>query len=178
MKRERLACALAANLNLVAYHLPLDAHPVLGNNAQLAQVLGLRPHRNEEGKPATCGPDNLVWLGDLEQTTSLHALSAHIESRLQRSPLYVGPANKPIKRVAWCTGGAQGMIDAAIAAGADAYISGEISEPTFHSANEMGIAYIAAGHHATERYGVQALGQAIAGQFGVQVSFIDLHNPV
>lgn len=178
MKRERLARVLAANLNLLAYHLPLDAHPTLGNNAQLARVLSLQPDRNADGQPLTCGPDNLVWLGRLPTATRLAELSAHIEEKLGRRPLCVGPADKPIQRVAWCTGGAQSMIDAAIAAGADAYISGEISEPTFHSANEMGISYIAAGHHATERYGVQALGQAIAGQFGVKAEFIDLNNPV
>lgn len=177
MKRERLARALSANLNLLAYHLPLDAHPVLGNNAQLARVLGLQPSLDSEGKPVTCGPENLVWLGELPEPLSLNEFGKQVQQRLGRSPLCVGPHNKPIKRIAWCTGGAQGMIDAAIAAGADAYVSGEISEPTFHSANEMDIAYVAAGHHATERYGVQALGQAIAGQFGVKVSFIDLNNP-
>lgn len=177
MKRERLALALASNLNLLAYHLPLDAHPSLGNNAQLARVLGLTPSLTQDGLPLTCGPENLVWLGELPKVQSLSEFGALVEQRLGRAPLCIGRQDKPLKRVAWCTGAAQSMIDAAIAAGVDVYISGEISEPTQHAAQENDIAYIAAGHHATERYGVQALGQAIEHHFGVQVSFIDLHNP-
>jgi dinuclear metal center YbgI/SA1388 family protein len=177
MKRRRLARALQANLNLLAYHLPLDAHPMLGNNAQLARVLELKPHHGEDGQPLTCGPENLVWLGQLPQPVSLGTLASRIEHRLARTPLLVGDPAKTVHTIAWCTGAAQGMIDAAVAAGADVYLSGEISEPTFHAATENDIAYVAAGHHATERYGVQALGNAIAQHFGITVEFLDIDNP-
>jgi dinuclear metal center YbgI/SA1388 family protein len=177
MKRRRLARALQANLNVLAYHLPLDAHPVLGNNAQLARVLGLQVSRDEAGQPRTCGPENLVWLGQLPQPISLGALAGQVTCHLQRAPVLVGDTEKTVHTIAWCTGAAQGMIDAAVAAGADVYLSGEISEPTFHTATENGMAYLAAGHHATERYGIQALGNAIAQQFGVTVQFLDIDNP-
>lgn len=176
-KRRRLALTLAHDLNLLAYHLPLDAHPVLGNNAQLGKVLGLQADLDDHGLPLVCGPDNLVWLGRCPPTT-LQDLGTTITNALQRQPMIVGEMQRVIRRVAWCTGGAQGMMEAAIDAGVDAYITGEASEPNFHLANETGVAFIAAGHHATERYGVQALGQAIVKQFGIQVEFIDLNNPI
>jgi dinuclear metal center YbgI/SA1388 family protein len=177
-KRERMATALQHNLNLFAYHLPLDAHPVLGNNAQLALQLGLQPDRDTDGNPAVCGPENLVWLGRCDTPRTLDDIGRHIGATLHRAPLVVGDSQQTIERVAWCTGAAQGMLDAAIAAGAQLYITGEASEPTFHLARETGTAFIAAGHHATERYGVAALGRAIAGKFGIQVDFVDIDNPI
>ncbi len=177
-KRRRLSLALQHDLNLFAYHLPLDAHPVLGNNAQLARVLGLVPDLDEDGKPVTCGPDGLIWLGRCPAMPTLGDLGAHICKALQRQPLIVGNTQQKLARVAWCTGAAQGMMEAAIAAGADAYLTGEASEPTFHLATETGTGFIGAGHHATERYGVQALGQAVAETFGIKVEFVDLDNPV
>lgn len=177
-KRERIALALQHGLNLFAYHLPLDAHPQLGNNAQLGQVLGLTPDLDAEGKPRNCGPDDLVWLGRCPAGTTLESLSHTVAQALNREPLVIGDPQQTIERVAWCTGGAQDMMQAAVDAGAQVYITGEASEPNFHIANETGVGFIAAGHHATERYGAQAVGRAIADHFGVKVEFVDLTNPV
>lgn len=177
-KRQRMATVLQHNLNLFAYHLPLDAHPTLGNNAQLAQKLGLQPDQDADGNPVTCGPENLVWLGRWATPKTLGEISRNICNTLHRTPLVVGDPQQTIERVAWCTGAAQGMLDAAIAAGAQLYITGEASEPTFHLAQETGTAFIAAGHHATERYGVAALGRAIAEKFGIKVDFVDIDNPI
>lgn len=176
-KRERMAAVLANNLNLFGYHLPLDAHPELGNNARLAQVLGFSPDLDGNGDPVTCGPDDLVWLGRCS-AQSLQDLESAIFNRLQRKPLIVGDMQQTIQRVAWCTGGAQGMMQAAVDQRVDAYITGEASEQNFHLANETGTAFIAAGHHATERYGIKALGEAITARFNIRVDFIDLDNPI
>lgn len=169
IKRARLKSLLTHDLNLVAYHLPLDDHPELGNNRQLARVLGL-----EQAEPL----DGLVWHGRLPKALSPAAFATHIGAALNRTPLHVGVGTDRIERVGWCTGAAQGYIDKALAAGLDAFISGEISEPTTHTAREAGIHYYAAGHHATERYGVQALGEALAQRFGIEHLFIDRDNPV
>ncbi|OZI55146.1 Nif3-like dinuclear metal center hexameric protein [Bordetella genomosp. 5] len=177
-KRTRLALTLAHDLNVFGYHLPLDAHPTLGNNAQLARVLGLEPARRDDGAPLTCGPDNLVWLGSAPGVATLGELAAQVQSRLGREPLVVGNAGQPVGRVAWCTGGAQGMMADAVDAGATIYITGEASEPTTHLARETATGFIGAGHHATERYGVQALGEAVAEAFDIRVEFIDIDNPV
>jgi dinuclear metal center YbgI/SA1388 family protein len=177
-RRTRLALALGHDLNLFAFHLPLDAHPTLGNNAQLARVLGLAPDTDAAGAPRTCGPDNLVWLGTAPGIDTFGQLAARAAERLGRQPQAIGDAARPVRRVAWCTGGAQGMLADAVDAGADAYITGEISEPTVHLSRETGVAFLGAGHHATERYGVQALGEAIAAQFGIRVDFVDIDNPV
>jgi len=177
-KRTRLALTLAHELNLFAYHLPLDAHPTLGNNAQLARVLGLEPARRDDGTPLTCGHDNLVWLGGAPGVQTLGQLAEQVQARLGRAPLLVGEPDQPVGRVAWCTGGAQGMMADAVDAGATVYITGEASEPTTHLARETGTGFIGAGHHATERYGVQALGNAVAEAFGVRVEFVDIDNPV
>ncbi|HYG43168.1 MAG TPA: Nif3-like dinuclear metal center hexameric protein [Bordetella sp.] len=177
-RRTRLALVLEHGLNLYAYHLPLDAHPQWGNNAQLARVLGLTPDADANGAPLTCGPDNLIWLGSAPGLHTLDALAQRVHQRLGRAPLVVGQPDRPLKRVAWCTGAAQSMLDDAVQAGADAYITGEASEPTVHLARETGTGFIGAGHHATERYGIQALGQAVAQQFGIRVEFVDIDNPV
>jgi len=177
-KRERIALALQHGLNVFAYHLPLDAHPELGNNAQLARVLGFTPDRDAEGNPRTCGPDGLIWLGRCPQGTTLQALGRNVAQALGREPLVIGDPEQPAERIAWCTGGAQGMMQAAIDAGAQAYLTGEASEPNFHQARETGVGFVAAGHHATERYGAQAVGDAIAARFGIRVEFVDLVNPV
>jgi len=176
-KRQRIATALNHDLNVFGYHLPLDAHPVLGNNAQLAQRLGLEPDTDANGKPATFGPGNLIWRGRCGPMT-LGELGKRISLALDREPLVLGDPGKHIATVAWCTGGAQNMMEEAINAGVDVYISGEASEQNLHMANESDTAYIGAGHHATERYGIQALGEAITRQFGVKVTFLDLPNPV
>ena len=171
IRRQRLATLLARDINLLAYHLPLDAHPELGNNAQLAQRLGWLP----EGR---FGEQDIAWLGALVQPGKLATLVADVARVLGREPLVIGDADKPIRRIGWCSGGAQGYFEQAIALGVDAYLSGEISEQTVHLARESGVAYIAAGHHATERYGVQALADHLGRQFGIACEFVDLDNPV
>lgn len=169
MKRERLKRLLDNDINLVAHHLPLDDHPEYGNNRQLADILGIENPRPLNG---------LVWEGELSEAMSPENFGLHIARALHREPLKVGDGKAEIKRVGWCTGAAQGFINTAIDAGLDAYISGEISEPTTHTARECGIHYYAAGHHATERYGVKALGAALENEFGVSHRFIDCDNPV
>jgi dinuclear metal center YbgI/SA1388 family protein len=171
IRRHRLGTLLANNINLLAYHLPLDAHPELGNNAQLAQRLDFVP----EGR---FGEQDIAWLGSLAEPCDLGALASKVSRVLGRQPLVIGDSDKPISRIGWCSGGAQGYFEQAIALGVDAYLSGEISEQTVHLARESGVAYIAAGHHATERYGVQALADHLAGQLGIACEFVDLDNPV
>ncbi len=169
MKRDRIKRLLDHDINLVAYHLPLDDHPEYGNNRQLADMLGILNPRPLGG---------LVWQGELDAPMAPRAFADLIGERLARAPLWVGGGSAKISRVGWCTGAAQGFIGNALEAGLDAYISGEISEPTTHTARECGIHYYAAGHHATERYGVQALGRALEQTFGVSHRFIDCDNPV
>lgn len=175
IKRARLKFLLQHDINLVAYHLPLDAHSELGNNVQLGRVMGL----NIDG---WIGEKNseppIVAYGTLPDPMNLGAFGDYLTGILNRVPLLIGNINKPIKRVAWCTGAAQSYLDMAVTLGVDAFISGEVSEQTVHLARETGVAYIAAGHHATERYGVQALGQHLAGHFGLEHHFIDIDNPV
>lgn len=173
MKRRRLARLLAANMSLLAYHLPLDAHPELGNNAQLAQLLGWRI----DGWFGDGRGPALACHGSLPAALSGEACAAHIGERLGRAPLFVAGGAHPIRRIGWCTGAAQSYIEAAAALGLDAFISGEISEPTVHVARECGIHYFAAGHHATERYGVRALGDHLAQRFGLEHRFLDLDSP-
>lgn len=169
---RRLKLLMEHGINLFAFHLPLDQHPKLGNNAQLAKVAGW--------KVTGQSPENdLVWLGKPGSAVkTLGQLASSLEKVLLRKPLIVGKVNQAIKTLAWCTGAAQGYLDQAIACGADVFISGEISEPTFHLAKESGVAYISAGHHATERYGVQAVGSDLAKKFGIEHLFIDIPNPV
>jgi dinuclear metal center YbgI/SA1388 family protein len=182
---SRLKLLMDQEINLFAYHLPLDVHPVLGNNAQLAKVMGwkplMEPKRVSEGTfLGTASPlDGLIWEGRPEATqNTLGQLARSISGRLGRDPLVIGDLNKPIKRIAWCTGGAQGYINQAILMKVDAYISGEVSEQTFHIAQESGVAYIAAGHHATERYGIGALGEFVAQKYKLSHQFVDIPNPV
>lgn len=171
LKRERIVRLLENDINLLAYHLPLDAHPELGNNAQLAKKLGLQV----EG---TAGDTGLIWYGSLSAACTASELAARIDTALDRAPLYIEGGEGPISRVAWCTGAAQGYIEQAAALGVQAFISGEISEQTVHQARELGLNYYSAGHHATERYGVQALGEHLAEHFGIRHSFVDIDNPV
>lgn len=171
IKKKRIAQLLRNDVSLLAYHLPLDAHPELGNNAQLGKLLGLV-------EQARFGEQNLVWLGSLAQPLQLEQFTRQIAGTLQRTSQLIGDRNKSISKVAWCSGGAQGYFEAAIAQGVDAYITGEISEQNFHLANETGVAFIAAGHHATERYGIQALGEHLASRFGLEHRFFDQDNPV
>lgn len=173
MKKRRLQTLLTHDINLLAYHLPLDVHAELGNNAQLAKLLGfsnVRPLPSVE-------PVGVVQLATLEQPLSLAQLAQSIEQALQRTPLVHDAGIGDIQTIAWCTGGGQGYIDAAFAAGAQLFISGEVSEQTIHSANEQGIHFIAAGHHATERYGIQALASYLSLNTKLTIEFVDLYNP-
>ncbi|MGM0450050.1 MAG: Nif3-like dinuclear metal center hexameric protein [Pseudomonadota bacterium] len=172
MKQRRIELLLSNNVSLVAYHLPLDAHRTMGNNACLARTLGA-----SDGAPVSDDPCELMWTGTLDEPLDAEALASRLETRLGRTPLPIEGGPEPIRRMAWCSGGAQGMIDRAAALGVDAYLSGEISEPTVHSARELGIHYFAAGHHATERDGVQALGAALAEAFGIEHRFIEDPSP-
>lgn len=171
--KQRLARLLAHDINLFAYHLPLDAHPSLGNNAQLAQRLGVTLLDPAEGR---FGDQALGFLGRCTHSSAAQ-LADHVEAVLGRSVTLVGDVDRPVHRVALCTGGAQGYFEAAIAAGADVFITGEISEPQAHYARESGVAYIACGHHASERYGAPAVAAHVADQLGVEHLFIDIPNP-
>lgn len=175
--KQRLAALLRHDINLYAYHLPLDAHPELGNNAQLGLHLGFAPLPENEAW-GHFGEQELGFLG-LSPCVGVSELAAHVQQQLGRAIVVVngGVQQRPLRRVAWCSGGAQSYFEAAIAAGADAFITGEISEPQAHYARECGVAYLACGHHASERYGVQALGTHIAAQFGLVHEFIDIDNP-
>ena len=169
--RERLRLLLTHGIHLFAYHLPLDAHPELGNNAQLARVLGLQA----DGR---FGEQDLGFVGAGAQTWSgAQALADHVAATLGRSVICVGDSDRPVSRVAWCTGGAQAYFEAAIAQGVDAFITGEMSEPQAHLARETGVAFLACGHHATERYGARALAAHVAQALGLQHRFIEIDNP-
>ena len=169
--KKRLAALLSRDISLFAYHLPLDAHPELGNNAQLGRQLGLLA----DGR---FGEQQLGFIGASQQAhADATALAAHVEQRLGRRVTCIAGDGRPLRRIAWCSGGAQGYFEAAIAAGADAFLTGEISEPQAHLARETGVAFLACGHHATERYGVQAVGEHLAREFGLAHQFIEIDNP-
>jgi dinuclear metal center YbgI/SA1388 family protein len=168
--KSRLALLLAHEINLYAYHLPLDAHPDFGNNAQLGARLGLRAD-------ARFGEQELGFIGSAAEAISAALLAARVRTALGREPTVLAGDGRAIRRIAWCTGGAQGYFEAAIAAGADAFLTGEISEPQAHYARETGVAFLACGHHATERYGAPALATHIAERYALEHEFIDIDNP-
>lgn len=169
--KQRLALLLAHDISLLAYHLPLDAHPELGNNAQLGRVLELTLESTRFGE------QDLGFVGQ-GAFADAQALARHVEQRLGRGVTLVDPGHgRPLRRIAWCTGGAQSYFEAAIAAGADAFITGEISEPQAHLARECGVAFLACGHHATERYGAPAVAAHVAAQLGIAHRFIEIENP-
>jgi dinuclear metal center YbgI/SA1388 family protein len=171
--KQRLALLLKHDVNLFAYHLPLDAHPELGNNAQLGLKLGLEAS-------ARFGEQDLGFFGQRSDGGSFpdaRELAAHVERSLGRHPTWVEAEKRPIRNIAWCTGGAQGYFEAAISAGADAFITGEISEPQAHYARECGVAFLACGHHASERYGAPAVAGHVAAQLGASHRFIEIDNP-
>lgn len=171
--KQRLALLLAHDINLYAYHLPLDAHPELGNNAQLGRRLGLQPDADGWQRFG----EQALGFAATSPFSDLHHLSQHVATVLGRGPVTVPGDGRPIRRLGWCTGGAQGYFEAAIAAGVDAFLTGEISEPQAHLARECGVAFLACGHHATERYGAPALGAAVAAQLGLDHRFIEIDNP-
>ena len=170
MKQRRIKALLSADINLLAYHLPLDAHDLLGNNAQLAQLLGLKA----EGRFGK----GIGQYGSLSAPQTADEFSLLLADKLGRPPLHIAGQSTKIKTLAWCTGAAQGYIEQAAALGVDAFLTGEISEQTVHSARELGIHFFSAGHHATERGGIQALGAHLASQFGLEFMFVDIDNPV
>jgi dinuclear metal center YbgI/SA1388 family protein len=171
MKHRRIAALMRHNISLLAYHLPLDAHSELGNNIQLARVLGFEVD-------GTLNPESIGLLGHLDTPLSLEDLGRHVGRCLNREPVLIAGGDQVIKHIGWCTGAAQSYLEQAAEAGMDAFLSGEISEQTVHAARVLGIHYIAAGHHATERYGVQALGEKLASEFSLSHHFIDIPNPV
>ncbi len=171
LRKARISRLLAHDINLFAYHLPLDSHAELGNNAQLAARLGWIAE-------ARFGEQDIAWIGRPASPLTAGELAQSIAAKLGRVPQLVGDPARPIGRIAWCSGGAQGYFEQAIALGVDAYVSGEISEQTVHLARESGVAYLAAGHHATERFGAEALAQHLAGKFGLSCEFVDIDNPV
>ena len=171
IKKHRIQFLLQHDINLFAYHLPLDMHPELGNNVMLAKQLEL-------AVTSWAGEKDMLALAELNPPQTLQAFAAYIEAKLKRKPQVIGAENKPVQKIAICTGAAQGYIEQALATGADVYISGEISEQTVHVVRESGMSYISAGHHATERYGIQALGEHLAQKFNLKHEFIDIDNPV
>jgi dinuclear metal center YbgI/SA1388 family protein len=170
-RRARVALLLERELNLYAYHLPLDAHAGFGNNAELGRRLGLV----ETGRFAD---QEVGFCGRLAAPVRLDEFALRVKQSLGRQPLVIGDGAREVRQIAWCTGAAQGFFEEAIKLGPDAYLSGEISEQQVHLARESGVAFIAAGHHATEKYGVQALGEHLAARFGLRHRFIDIANPV
>ncbi len=171
MKGRRIRLLLQNELNLLAYHLPLDAHPELGNNLRLGELMGCK-------LAAPVVPGGLLWGGEFKKPLSANQLGDLLSQKLDRVPLLVTGGEHPVQRLAWCTGGAQSMIEQAADLDFDAYITGEVSESTVHIARERGIHFYAAGHHATERYGIQALGEELASKFDLQHEFIEIPNPV
>lgn len=172
LKYSRLSKLIEHRINLIAYHLPLDAHAELGNNIQLAKLLNIIPNTE------IVNPLNLVREGKLQNPMSGEQFAKHIEMQLARVPFYIPGRSEKIHSIAWCTGGAQDFIQQAIDLKVDAYLTGEVSERTVSIARESGIHFYAAGHHATERYGVKALGIHLAQRFGLEHQFIDINNPV
>jgi dinuclear metal center YbgI/SA1388 family protein len=175
MKRRRLGTLLVSDTSLLAYHLPLDGHPQFGNNACLGQLLGLELSRQEPLQPGLAG--SVGNIGSLPAAIPAGELVRKLEQLTGRSALHVGDAQASVQRIAWCTGGAQDYIDFAVAAQADIYITGEVSERTVHTAREEGVQFVAAGHHATERYGVQALGAYLADTFALEHHYFEVDNP-
>lgn len=171
IKRQRLKRLLTHDLSLLAYHLPLDAHPAVGNNVQLGKALDWPVARFIDDK-------NMLPVSELPETLSLAQVGEHVSQRLGRQVQLLGDAQKQVRTVAWCTGAAQSYLQQAVNAGVDVFISGEVSEQTWHTVCETETAYISAGHHATERYGVQALGQWIAENYGIEHIYVELDNPV
>lgn len=173
-KHHRIKKLLSSHMNLLAYHLPLDCHPELGNNACLGKLLELETiQMNQVGRIP-----NLLWSGVLSEEYTSERLGHFLEKKLKRTPLCIVGHKKPIRRIAWCTGAAQDYLEQAWQLGVDAYISGEVSERTYYQALELGINYYSCGHHATERYGIQALGHHLSSQFDLEHLFIDSLNPV
>ncbi|REG81782.1 Nif3-like dinuclear metal center hexameric protein [Marinomonas pollencensis] len=176
MKYRRLSALIKNDINLFGYHLPLDAHPVYGNNAGLADAIGLTVERRPL-QPHLPLAEAIGVIGELDQAMDAHAFKLRVEKAVSRQVLLEKVSDKPIKTVALCTGGAQGYIEQAYQAGADVFITGEVSEQTIHIARELGIHFVAAGHHATERFGAQSMALLLREEYGLDAVFIDIDNP-
>ena len=170
-RKKRLQTLLTHDINLIAYHLPLDSHAEFGNNVQLARRLGW----TVEGR---FGEQDVGWYGRLDETQALGEVAHRVSAELGREPLVIGEETQQVSRIAWCSGGAQSLFEAALSLGVQVFLSGEISEQHVHLARETGVAYLAVGHHASERYGVEALAAHLAAKFGLDCAFIDIDNPV
>ena len=170
-RKKRLQTLLTHDINLIAYHLPLDGHAEFGNNVQLARRLGW----TVEGR---FGEQDVGWYGRLDETQALGEVAHRVSAELGREPLVIGEETQQVSRIAWCSGGAQSLFEAALSLGVQVFLSGEISEQHVHLARETGVAYLAVGHHASERYGVEALAAHLAAKFGLDCAFIDIDNPV
>lgn len=169
IKRQRLQALLAHDINLIAYHLPLDQHAELGNNVLFGQAIGANNIRQSIAV-------DLIWHGEIVPST-WQTLKEKLTAVLGRSPLVVGEDDTLISRIAWCTGAAQDFLSQAAVEGAQAFLSGEYAERTYHEARELGITYFSCGHHATERFGVRALGEWLAEKHGIAPLFFDENNP-
>ena len=174
MKKNRIAKLLKHDISLIAYHLPIDIHPTLGNNAQLANKLDII----DISPVAGVKPNGILMQGKLANPMAADKFAKLIKLSLLREPLVNTARNTDISTIAWCTGGGQNYIDIAAEHGFDAFLTGEASEQTIHSSREQGIDFFAAGHHATERYGVANVGEYLSEKFSLEVQFIDIHNPV
>lgn len=174
MKKNRIGKLIQNEISLIAYHLPIDVHSELGNNAQIGKLLALSNVR-----PALeFAPEGIIMLGEYDEPKSIDDVANDINVALNREPLVSDARQQKVKSLAWCTGGGQSYIDQVAELGVDLFITGEASEQTIHSSRELGIDFIAAGHHATERYGVKMVGEHLADKFGLNVQFVDIHNPV
>nr|WP_290618107.1 MULTISPECIES: Nif3-like dinuclear metal center hexameric protein [unclassified Arsukibacterium] len=174
MKKNRLQALLANDINLFAYHLPLDIHPQLGNNVQLGKLM----QATKITSLSTVEPVGVLMQGEFAEPQSLTQVAELLQKQLGRQVLaHNACSDKRVRKLAWCTGGGQGYIEQAAAAGADLFISGEVSEQTIHVSRELNIHFIAAGHHATERYGIKALGEYLSANYALDVQFIDIDNP-
>ena len=173
MKYQRIRKLIQNDISLLAYHLPLDAHPIYGNNAQLAERLGITVSGGLDDSTHPVGN-----VGDLKEAVSAEEFARSVRAVLGREPLLEKVGDTPVRRIAWCSGGAQSYIDRAASLGADLYLTGEASEQTIHEARELGIHFIAAGHHATERYGAKAVGEWLSRKLNIDHEFIDIENPV
>ena len=174
MKKNRIGKLIQNEISLIAYHLPIDVHSELGNNAQIGKLLALSNVR-----PALeFAPEGIIMLGEYDEPKSIDDVANDIDVALNREPLVSDARQQKVKSLAWCTGGGQSYIDQVAELGVDLFITGEASEQTIHSSRELDIDFIAAGHHATERYGVKMVGEHLAEKFGLNVQFVDIHNPV
>ena len=174
MRGKRIKSLIQHDISLLAYHLPLDSHPSLGNNAAIADLLKLE--RIEALDPSERHP--IGNIGYLNQPMPVEEFKKFVSEKLKFDVTHLPADKNMIEKVGFCTGGAQDFIVKAAEQGCDAYISGEVSERTFYEAKELGIHYFACGHHATERYGVQRLGQAISEQFDIEYVYFELNNPI